>query len=85
MTDLAALERTAGLAWWTFAPAVLAADGDPAKQDAALKRPGVRTAFELYHDVTAKIAREARRTRGEAMLEYRDAIGRITQALDWAA
>lgn len=83
--SLTRLRAQAQFAWLGFAPAVLEAGGDPAREDAALQRPGVAAAHALYLAIVDELGAEERRTQGEAMLDQRELARRITDALDWAA
>lgn len=61
MESTATLYQRARCYWTTWAPPVLAAGGDWAKEQAALQRPGVAAARAEYDEVVVQIqAREAR-------------------------
>lgn len=57
------------LAWYfrTWAPAVLAANGDPVLEDIAMQRPGVRFARSEYDRLLAALDQEQRQDRDAAL------------------
>lgn len=50
-----------------FAPAVLAAEGDPAREDAALGQVGLRAAWEHYHYCLGELGRHGRASAAGAL------------------
>jgi len=67
-----------------FAPAVLEAGGDPGREEAALARPGVRSAFYEYHDLLSELQRREAESSVKAFRNVRAAAARIDAALERA-
>lgn len=64
-----------------FAPAVLTADGDVAREDAALNQPGLRAAWEHYHYCLGELAQRERASGAGALNDALRRSARITFAL----
>lgn len=61
-----------------FAPAVLAADGDPAREDAALAQFGIRAAKEHYDYCLGELGRHSRASAAGALNEALQRSARFT-------
>lgn len=81
LESTALLTAQARRLWGMWAPAVLACDGDPAREDAALRRPGVAVARQEYDDVLAELGRREARTGLQARLGVCVAADMIDRAL----
>jgi len=64
-------------AWWNFAPAILACQGDVLAENATLLRPGIMAARDMYVATARELDDEASRARDTARHERNVVLGQL--------